>query len=71
MFEPEFEGLPRDVEQALRERLESVIRVIRNRYHQSLHGEAVNYTNEQLTGMIASIFDVAERMKPFKAPDTE
>jgi hypothetical protein len=72
VFNNEFEGLPSDVEQALRRRLEDVVRMINNRYQASLRDASVrNYTSEQLSGMISTIFDVAARLKPFSALDLE
>lgn len=70
MFQSEFEGLPAEVELALRKRLEDIVRLIYNRYHISLRDQSCkNYTAEQLSGMISSIFDVASRLKPFSAEE--
>lgn len=64
MFSEEFAGLPVNVQMALRQRLEEVIRLVYNRSNTSNRDHSVqNYTKEEISGMISSVFDLAERLK--------
>lgn len=72
MFNQEFEGLPYEIQIALRARLEEVIRMIYARHNSSLRSnEFKNFTKEEISGMIFAVFDLAQRLKnPLPSEDT-
>lgn len=72
MFEAQFDGIDQNVTLALQKRLETVVLMIAKRYNAAMKGTGVkNYTSEELSGMVASIFEIAESLQPFDAPKDE
>jgi len=64
MFDEEFSELPVDTSEALKKRLEHIIRMISKRYSLSLYDRDYrNYSGEQLSAMVGAIFDLAARLK--------
>ena len=64
LFEDEFEFVPPELAFFLGQRLEELILTIAQRHRDSIADPKLkNYTAEQLSGMISTIFDLAERAK--------
>ena len=71
MFKEEFDGIPRETEDALRKRLEEVIRYINRRYNHALADHNVKrFSSDELQGMISAIFAVAADLKPFSLDES-
>lgn len=64
MFEEEFSNLPPIVANALRKRLEEVVRFINQRAATVARDATVQgYSAEALSAMISSIFDLADKIR--------
>ena len=64
MFNDELGGLPPALQEALRARLEEVVRLIYQNHNTSLRDVHYrHYTKEELSAMIYGVFDLAQRLK--------
>jgi len=68
MFKEELAGLPVEIQEALRDRLQEVIRLIYQRHNHALKDSSINhYTKEEISAMIYGVFDLAERLKNLRS----
>ncbi len=65
MFNEQLKGLPHDIQDALRNRIEDVVLLIVRRANSNNHEPDIrHYTKEEIAGMFHVIFDLAERLMP-------
>lgn len=64
MFEDELSGLPPDIQDALKKRIEDIVRKLARRHQAYLYDYSTKLVStEALHGLFASIFDLAAQLK--------